>query len=182
MEFSITYYKNIFLQKFNELERYHLESSNYSLIQASNPVRFLLYDTQPLVDMLNKDKQLPITYCVNGDEWHEKESGLLPVIEWKEVNPGLSGNPVELKKDAFLKFKCLYFLENPYTVQDILKFYAYVRGGIHLDKGEEKYQPLREAFYAFQLNGLSSLDHSMRGIVQVIYTTLSKYKEALLAD
>ena len=85
-------------------------------------------------------------------------------------------------KDAFLKFKCLYFLENPYTVQDILKFYAYVRGGIHLDKGEEKYQPLREAFYAFQLNGLSSLDHSMRGIVQVIYTTLSKYKEALLAD
>ena len=57
MEFSITYFKNMFLQKFNELERYHLESSNYSLIQASNPVRFLLYDTQPLVDMLNKDKQ-----------------------------------------------------------------------------------------------------------------------------
>lgn len=171
----------MFVQKFNDLERYHLESSNYSLVQASNPVRFLLFDTQPLVDVLNKDKQLPITYRVNGDPWYEKEEGLLPVIEWKEINPELSANPVELKKDAFLRYKCLYFLEKPYTVHDILKFYAYVRGGVHLDKGEEKYQPLREAFEAFKLKGLSSLDHSMRGIVQVIYHTLSKHKEALLS-
>lgn len=178
----MTYYKNMFVQKFNELERFYMELSNFSLIQASNPIRSLLLDSLPLVDVLNNEKQLPITYCVNGDDWYEKDSCLLPVIEWKEINPGLSGYPVELKKDAFLKFKCLYFLENPYTVHDILKFYAYVRGGIHLDKGEEKYQPLREAFEAFKLNGLSSLDHSMRGILQVIYTSLSKYKEALLAD
>ncbi len=172
----------MFIQKFNELERCYKELSNYSLVLASNPIRFLLLDSKPLVELLNKEKQLPITYCVNGDPWHDKAEDMLPVIEWKEVNPNLSGNPVELKKDAFLKFKCLYFLEKPYTVQDILKFYAYVRGGIHLDKGEEKYQPLREAFETFKLNGLSSLDHSMRGIVQVVYTALHKHKEALLAS
>ena len=62
----------------------------------------------------------------------------------------------------------LKYLGNKYDVQDVLQFYAYVQGGIHLDKGREKYQPLRDAFQAFKLNGLSSLDHSMRGILQVV--------------
>lgn len=181
MEFSREYYKIMFERKVQELSRHHSELSNYALIDASQTIRFLLVDASPLVDVLNRDKQLPITYRVNNDPWHENTEGLLPILEWKEINPCLSMNPAELKKDAFLKFKCLYFMSTPYTVLDILKFYAYVRGGVHLDKGEEKYQSLREAFQTFKLNGLSSLDHSMRGILQVVYTSLSKYKEALLS-
>lgn len=175
------YYKMMFARKLQELEKSHSELSNYSLIDASATLRFLLLDSAPLVDVLNKEKKLPITYRVNNDPWHEQQDDLLPVLEWKEINPSLSMNPTDLKKDAFLKFKCLYFLQNPYTVQDILKFYAYVRGGVHLDKGEEKYQPLRDAFQTFKLNGLSSLDHSMRGVLQVVLTTLRQYKDALLS-
>ncbi|OJV98382.1 MAG: hypothetical protein BGO52_11380 [Sphingobacteriales bacterium 44-61] len=175
------HYKLMFARKFRELESFHSELSNYSLIDASATLRYLLLDSAPLIDVLNKEKQLPITYRVNNDPWHDRPDDLLPVLEWKEINPSLSLNPAELKKDAFLKFKCFYFLQQPYTVQDILKFYAYVRGGIHLDKGEEKFQPLRDAFQTFKLNGLSSLDHSMRGILQVVLTTLRQYKEALLS-
>lgn len=171
----------MFARKLRELENCHSELSNYSLIDASATLRFLLLDSAPLIDVLNKEKHLPITYKVNNDPWHDRPDDLLPVLEWKEINPSLSLNPADLKKDAFLKFKCLYFLHEPYTVQDILKFYAYVRGGIHLDKGEEKFQPLRDAFQTFKLNGISSLDHSMRGILQVVLTTLRQYKEALLS-
>jgi hypothetical protein len=171
----------MFERKLRELEGCHSELSNYSLIEASAILRFLLLDSAPLVDVLNREKKLPITYSVNNDPWHEQTEEMLPVLEWKEINSSLSLNPAELKKDAFLKFKCIYFLQQPYTVQDVVKFYAYVRGGIHLDKGEEKYQPLRDAFQAFKLNGLSSLDHSMRGIIQVVLTTLLQYKEALLS-
>jgi len=181
MEHSTEYYKIMFARKLRQLEDCHNELSNYSLIDASGVIRFLLLDSAPLIDVLNRDKQLPITYRVNNDPWHEKEDDMLPVLEWKEINPVLSLNPAELKKDAFLKFKCLYFLQKPYTVQDILKFYAYVKGGIHLDKGEEKYQSLRDAFQTFKLNGISSLDHSMRGIVQVVLTTLHQFKEMLLS-
>src|SRR5260221_6730668 len=127
MQYTTEFYKNMFVQKMQDLERCYREFSNYSLIQASNPIRSLLLDSQPVVDVLNREKQLLITYCINNDPWHENTEGLLPVIEWKEVNPNLSSNPAELKKDTFLKFKCLYFLQQPYTVQDILKFYAYVR-------------------------------------------------------
>lgn len=181
MEYSMEYYKTMFARKLRELEDCYSELSNYSLIDASATLRYLLLDAAPLIDVLNREKKLPITYRVNNDPWHEHTEEMLPVLEWKEINPSLSLHPADLKKDAFLKFKCLYFLQQPYTVQDILKFYAYVRGGVHLDKGEEKYQPLRDAFQTFKLNGLSSLDHSMRGIVQVVLTTLRQYKEALLS-
>ena len=171
----------MFERKLQELGRHHSEFSNYALIDASNTIRFLLLDAAPLVDVLNRDKQIPITYRVNNDPWSERDENLSSVLEWKEINPDLSMNPGELKKDAFLKFPCLKFMGTMYNVQDVLKFYAYVRGGIHLDKGQEKYQSLRDAFQTFKLNGLSSLDHSMRGILQVVYTALNKYKEALLA-
>ncbi|MFT3678626.1 MAG: hypothetical protein QM791_00050 [Ferruginibacter sp.] len=175
------YYKTMFARKLQELEKCHNELSNYSLIDASATLRFLLLDSTPLVDLLNREKKLPITYRVNNDPWHENTEEMLPILEWKEINPALSMNPADLKKDAFLKFKCFYFLQEPHTVLDVLKFYAYVRGGVHLDKGEEKYQPLRDAFQTFKLNGLSSLDHSMRGILQVVVITLRQYKEALLS-
>lgn len=181
MEYSTEYYKIMFQRKLQELQRHHDELSNYSLVDASNTMRFLLLDSMPLVDVLNRDKQIPITYRVNNDPWSETDGNMLSVLEWKEINPDLSMNPAELKKDAFLRFHCLKFMGNKYDVQNMLQFYAYVRGGIHLDKGQEKYQSLREAFQTFKLNGLSSLDHSMRGILQVVYTTLNKYKEALLS-
>lgn len=181
MEYSIEYYKTMFVRKLRELENSHSELSNYSLIEASATLRYLLLDASPLIDVLNREKKLPITYRVNNDPWNEYREEILPVLEWKEINPSFSLHPSDLKKDAFLKFKCLYFLQQPYTVQDILKFYAYVRGGVHLDKGEEKYQPLRDAFLTFKLNGLSSLDHTMRGILQVVVTSLRQYKKALLS-
>jgi hypothetical protein len=181
MQYSTEYYKIMFERKLQELHRYHAELSNYSLIDASNTLRFLLLDAAPLVDVLNREKQIPITYLVNNDPWSQSDENLISVLEWKEINPKLSMNPAELKKDAFLRLSCMKFMGEVYAVQDILKFYAYVRGGIHLDKGEEKYASLREAFQTFKLNGLSSLDHSMRGILQVVYTALSKYKEVLLA-
>jgi hypothetical protein len=182
MEYDMNHYKILFVRKLQELENAYVESSNFSLIDASNALRMLLLDSLPLVDLLNKEKQLPIRYSVNNDPWHEDSLEIaLPILAWKEINPVFSSNPVDLKKDAFLKFTCIYFLKQPFTVQDVLKFYAYVRGGIHLDKGEAKYEPLREAFNTFQLNGLSALDYTMRGILQVVLLSLRKNKDVLLA-
>lgn len=181
MEYDIHHYKILFARRLQDLENAYNESSNFSLIDASNALRMLLLDAAPLVDLLNKEKQLLITYRVNNDPWHEDSPDtVLPILSWKEINPVLSSNPVDLKKDAFLKFTCLYFIKQPFTVQDILKFYAYVRGGIHLDKGDIKYEPLREAFKTFQLNGLSALDYTMRGILQVVLSSLRQHRDALL--
>lgn len=100
---------------------------------------------------------------------------------WREV----SFNPLDeykcLKKAAFLKWPCVYYIGQSITILDVIKFYAYVRGGIHLDRGEVEYQPLREAFEMIKIDQLSTLDHTMRGILQVVYQTLSSNKEKLLS-
>jgi hypothetical protein len=153
--YSQEYYRNMFKVKFEELERYATNPSNYSLIQASNPIRSLLLDSQPLVDILNQPKKLPITYRVNDRHWQEESQDLVPVLLWREINPMFPDQTTDIKKDAFLKYTCVSYLEHNISVRDILKFYAYVRGGIHLDNGEKEYDHLRNAFDTIKVQGLS---------------------------
>mgnify|MGYP003575131383 CR=1 FL=1 len=181
MSDNIEHCKLRFIRELDKLERCYTELSNHSLIDASATLRILLFDSAPLVDVLNKEKQLPITYRVNNDPWPVDDEGMLSVFEWKEITPTLSTNTAELKKSAFLNFKCLYYLQKPYTIHDVMKFYAYVRGGIHLDKGEKEYQPLREAFQTMQISGASPLDYTMSSILQVVVTTLRQHKDTLLS-
>lgn len=180
MEYSIDYYKNLFVVKMAELERCHSEMSNYSLIQSSNPMRFLLFDSQPLVDILNREKKLPLTYTINNDDWHANEQGIA-VLNWRELSPSLALTTKSLKKDAFFKEPCVFYMDSPITVLEVIKFYAYCRGGIHLDKGQAEYDKHRTAFEAIKLNGISSLDHSMRAILQIVLSTLTEFKERLLS-
>lgn len=180
MEYSIDYYKNMFSVKLAELERYHNELTNYSLIQASNPIRSLLYDSKPLVDILSKAKNAPIQYTLNNQKFpSNNEAGLVEVLRWREINPNVY-ETIDLKKQEFFKWPVVWYSGKLITVLEVLKFYAYVRGGIHLDKGQKEYEPLREVFDIIKINQFSMLDHSMRGIVQVIYTALKSNKELLL--
>lgn len=180
MEYTIDYYKNKFRVKFDELERCHNELTNFSLIQASNPIRSLLYDSMPLVDILSRKKKLPILYTVSNHNFPSgNEDGMTELLLWREIAPSFY-DTINLTRKDFFKWSAAWYLGKSISVHDVLKFYAYVRGGIHLDKGEKEYEPLREAFELIKVGQLSSLDHSMRGIVQVIYSTLSANKELLL--
>jgi hypothetical protein len=180
MEYTLDYYKNMFSIKFDELERCHNNLTNYSLIQASNPIRSLLYDSRPLVDILSREKKTKMVYTVSNHNFPPgEEDGLTELLFWREVCPNFY-DTIDLSRKDFFKWPVVWYVGKSITVFDVLKFYAYVRGGIHLDKGKEEYEHLREAFNLIKINQLSSLDHSMRGIVQVIYTTLKNSKEQLL--
>jgi len=176
---SEDYYKNMFIQKFKDVERCYKELSNYSLIQTSNSLRYLLYDSPPLLDILNREKKLPIIFTVDNHSSFSKSEIASAIILWKEINPIFDADSLDLKKGAFLKWECLYFLGKSITILDIMQFYAYARGGIHLDKGQEKFEPLRQAFETIKVNHVTAIDHTMRGIIQVVFKTLAKFKQQL---
>jgi hypothetical protein len=181
---SAEHNRNMFIIKFNEIERCYNEMSNYSLIHVTGALRYILFDSPPLLDVLNKEKRYPIYFRVMNDTRFDidKEQIKSSLMFWIEINPQEYSGWLDLKKDAFLKFICAYVNGKPITILDIIQFYAYSRGGIHPEsKGETKYNELKMAFDLLKINGLSQLDHSMRGIVQVVYATLSKYKEQLLS-
>lgn len=54
----------MFISKFDEIKRCHSNLTNFSLINVTPALRFMLFDSQPLLDILNKDKHLPINFCV----------------------------------------------------------------------------------------------------------------------
>lgn len=138
------------------------------------------FDTKALVDILNREKKLPITYCISNDDWHTDEPGIA-ILKWRELSPSLATTTKRLKKEAFFKEVCVFYVGEPLTVFDIIKFYAYCRGGIHLDKGEVQYNNHRAAFDAIKLNNISCLDHSMRAILQIVLSTLTEFRERLLS-
>jgi hypothetical protein len=91
----------------------------------------------------------------------------------------INGDSLDLKKDAFLKWDFLYFFCKSITILDIMQFYAYATAGIHLDKEKEKFESLRQAFETIRVNDVTVIDHTMRGIIQVVFETLGKFKEQL---
>lgn len=179
--YSEDYYKNMFIAKFDEIERCHNNLSNFSLINVTPSLRYILFDSMPLLDYLNMQKHIPIKFCVNNAQNFDETEISSSVMLWKEVGFSLYDEYKCLTKDKFLKWPCIYYMGKPIRILEVIKFYGYVRGGIHLDKGEEEYQSLREAFELIKIDNLSMLDHTMRGIVQVVYKTLSDNKERLLS-
>lgn len=180
MIYSKEYYKNLFLQKFEEIERCYTNPTNFSIINVTPALRILLFDTTPLIDIVNRENKIPITFCVNNSKHFDDTEKAISILLWKEINVNINDEYISLKKDAFLKWQCIHYLGKAITILDVIKFYAYVRGGIHLDNCKKEFQPLREAFELIKFGHLSSFDHTMRGIIQVIYKTLSENKERLL--
>ena len=122
------YYKNIFIAKFDELERCYNNLINLSLINVALALRFMLFDSQTLLDLLNKEKQLPINFCVNKAMNFDETEIVISLMLWREVSFTPLDSDKCLQKAAFLKWTCVYYVGQSITVLDILKFYAYVRG------------------------------------------------------
>lgn len=59
-------------------------------------------------------------------------------------------------------------LDNQHGIR-YTKVLCLCKRGIHLDRGEIEYQPLREAFEMIKIDHLSKLDHTMRGIEALTY-------------
>ncbi len=58
-----------------------------------------------------------------------------------------------------------------------MQFYAYTRGGIYLDKRQEKFESLRQASETIRVNHVAATNHTMQGIIQVVFKTLAKFKK-----
>lgn len=180
--FSPDYYKNQFVFLYDDIERECKNMSNYGLIHVTASVRRLLFDNNPLLDLLNKEKKLPITFCVHKSNLFTEEDKANLLFLWMTVNPTGMHPYSFLKKSAFLGCTIAYYKSQPITILQVLKFYAYVRGGVHMQNEDKKeYQHLSEVFDLIKVGHLSTLDHTMGQILQVIYTTLTEYKERLLA-
>lgn len=179
---DINHSKLLFASKLNTLKSRVDNLNNYSIIEASQELRSFLFDSPCLLDILAKGKEFKVEFVVNDTRFMDEEDGAISTFLWREICPNGIDAERNLSKEEFLHYDCIHYNNKKFTVIQLIKFYAFVRGGIHLKpKEKEEYKELSGAFDMIKIDGqLSILDHSMRGIVQVTYETLEYYKEKLL--
>lgn len=180
---SLEYYRNLYLTRMNTLKGYHSSMNNYSIIAATNELRYFLFDSPCITDMFLKYTETPIDFIVNNQSFPEEDGGT-PIYLWKDITPTDEERIRILKRQEFLKEICIYYLGKSFTVIDIIKYYGFVRGGIHLNpKKKKEYKDLEEAFNLLIINTqISTLDHSMAGITGVALDGIENYYNNVLKD
>lgn len=182
MTYDIDHYKILFTAKLNTLKRRIEGLNNYSIIEATQELRSFLFDSPCLLDILSKGKKFRVEFIVNDTSFMDSPDGSIAMFLWKEVYPHVLDPYQKLNKEQFLHYDCIHYNQRKFTILQIIKFYAFVRGGIHLKAFEkDEYNELHAAFEMIKINGhLSMLDHTMRGIILVTYNALENYRERLL--
>jgi hypothetical protein len=163
----------------NTLKFYREQSNNYSIIAATNELRYFLFDNPCIGDMFYENTRERIHFYVNSKSFLDNEGE--PLFLWKTITPYDDNFIDVLSRDQFIKFTALCYNGKPYKVIDVIKYYAFVRGGIHLQCKNKEYVALKEAFKAIIFdNQLSALDHTMADIIEVATEGIEHYYENVL--
>jgi len=188
MNDDISRLKETFYGNLMYLESIINNMTAYSVIQASGTLRLLLLDytngSKPLIMRLMENKNFEIFFEINGNAAKDKrlnDKNEDTYVIWREVNPFNNGDVIKLSMPDFLNHQCLYYRRNEYTIREVIKFYCYCMGGVHLKEVlEGKNKEMYNAFEAVKIEQASQLDYTMKGIIEVVYNCLNKNKEKLL--
>jgi hypothetical protein len=179
---DINHYKTLFASKLNTLKNRIDNLNNYSIIEATQELRSFLFDSPCLLDILTRGKEFKIEFIINDTRFMDEQDGAISMFLWREICTNGIDPQRSLSKEQFLQYDCIHYNGKKFTTLQLIKFYAFVKGGIHLKPKEKpEYEDLKDAFELIKINGqLSILDLTMRGIVQVTYEALEYYREKLL--
>lgn len=176
---SIEFYKNLYSVRLTTLKSYQSSNTNYSIIAATNELRYFLFDSPNITDMFYTKTKERVTFHVNSRSFIDNEG--VPLFLWKKLIPIDDTNIAVLSRDEFLRFIAIYYNGKPFKVIEIIKFYSFVRGGIHLNSKQREYQELQDAFNTLLLDdAISSLDITMLDIIDICIEGIENYYENVL--
>ncbi len=168
--------EQIFLQTIEDLKDRVENCTEYNLLKSSGLLRQLLIDENSLLNQANKAHKLKIRFRVQQrfDMFLERKSTTdgktwQPLYGMIQILPAEESSYVELLTlDNFLKYKLLFNGEFGYSVLDIIKICAHKYGGIHLEDIKKPNDlPLDSLNNHFKFNDLSSIFHSLYGIIRI---------------
>lgn len=179
--------EELYLRTIEDLENRLAKPDEYNVIRAAALLRHLLIDGPPLLHTANRRLQLKLV-------WREfqvvsmHDIGTWGVAWDTGQNPHFPSNNF-VKLDAFLASKCLFVGQHLYSVCDLIKVWANVRGGVHIGKPDEKEKAVdsADATTLYVHSGeeefvLSVSGYGMAKIGGVVIEGLQPLTEALKAE
>jgi len=161
--------QELYLGTIEDLEARLAKSTEYDIIRAAALLRHLLIDGPPLVHLANRGPRLRLVFREFqvpdlshlghwGIPWNSGDNVDFP-----------SNNLVDL--DRLLASKCLFVKGHHFSVIELIKLWAYVRGGVHSGKPDEREQAIQiadETTLSVDADTVLSVSaYSMRQIIAV---------------
>lgn len=134
---DLNHYKTLFVSKLNTLKIRIDNLNNYSIIEASQELRSFLFDSPCLLDILSREKPYKIEFIVNDTRFMDEPEDTISSFLWKEIYPNGADPQRSLSKEDFLRYDCIHYNQKKFTVLQLIKFYAFVKGGIHIRPKEK---------------------------------------------
>jgi hypothetical protein len=121
--------EELFLNVLEELKERLTKGTPYDLTRSSALLRQLMVDgSASLYSAINR--KYKETVCFEVKKW-EITTASIGKIQMQTVLPSNSCETEKINLDDFLKRRCLYYNEHTYTVKDIIKIVANIKGGVH---------------------------------------------------
>jgi len=174
-----------FLDTLDDLRDRVQRSTRYDLLRAAALLRQLLIDGQTLVDRVNRQHRIRLQFEIMDptplpfprDRIH---------ANWSDINPnlvpGLQPRTVTVDREGLLR--TVMFMSGPddFTVHDVVKTAANVKGGVHTGspKGAAQ-EALLEVDDHVQMFGVEQSLHSLRGLIAVVLAGMEPLAQAIRA-
>lgn len=168
----------LFLATLDDVRARLASPSEYGLLRMSALLRQLLLDAHPLVDAVNSERRLKITYEVmTADRYVDVIMEDRPIFWSTEdgLDPATAafGQPVTLRRDAFLARRVMFVDGHAVTVRDVIAQLAHVEGGVHAGSPESaKQEALQQAARVFGIGGLPAGWRLLAAIARVVLRSL----------
>ena len=178
------YVEVLFMETLKELEARVSAQDPYMILGASALIRKLLLDDFPLVDQVNRQYRLKLTFEVT--EPPNFPPGLpepmfysvQDAIDPETVRPGKAKKTVN--RDQLLSYVLAKVDGRPYTLREIVLFEANVMGGVHAGSPkEDKDRLLHEINKMVAIGGYRSSLRQLQAIGRVIIKGLAPLRNAI---
>jgi hypothetical protein len=176
------YAKYFFLRKVDEV-RWRMQTGDYfDMIMAAALLRHLVLDEAPLLHKANRDLKLKLEFEVSRPLAPIPPHIPKPIFQMPNIDPQTAppGFPTEIVGlDRLLGYHVLSTHGHDFTVKDVLKNCAHVRGGVHLGEPQQCDLLLFEAD-GLEIGGHPSAMLALRQIANVLLKGVEPLAEAVL--
>jgi hypothetical protein len=172
----------LYLRTVDDLRSRITANDAYELLRASASIRQLVLDDPPLAHLVNRSHRIKLTFRVV--EWIPSPFGG-EEFSWVDVSSEYGvvwgpSQPKDVKSGEFLATKCMALRGRPFTIKDVVKSCANIRGGVHRGGAvDEKEKALLELDQLIQIERIDASVQLIRGIATSLLSGLEPLTKAI---
>lgn len=167
----------LFLDSLADLRKKSTGTS-YELLRASAILRQLFLDQEPLVHRVNRLFRVRVEFETIDTTLRPP---IRPEIEWQNLDASMfpRAQTQRLSLKELLAAQLLSFKGAEYTVRDVIRAAAHVKGGVHARSPLNEHESnLLDLDKALKLDGIGASTAALRGIIQVTLRGLAPLEQA----